>query len=447
MDVFLTYLGNEEFVLEQMIAIALIMIRMPRQKHFWIRLPICIIVCLASSIRWDYSYFYIWWGVLIYAAWYVVILALFLFSIKICWKISWSQAIFYTCCSYCMQHVAYLISEIVYTLFWEYGTMLILEHYYTVRYITLVIVLAVVYSLIYLFVMRPISKNQDRISFRGLVAPSVLIVVSTMTLNLYRQTWIEYSIIEMLYPVCLCIMGFFFYTMLLRINRLQSEKEETEQYMQMQAAYGRMSRENIQLINMRCHDIKHQLSTLTATGDEKLKAEAEKLKGEVDIYESIAKTGCDALDIILTDKCFNCKSKGVTINYLVDDGSLDGIAADDIYAIFCNAIDNAAEYAATLKDPARRTVNFRVTRNGNIVSIRFDNYYDGVIRMGKDKFPASTKEGRLHGLGLKSIRYIAERYDGSAAVRAENGIFTLSIILAVNYVHERGAYETDMTAA
>ena len=46
--------------------------------------------------------------------------------------------------------------------------------------------------------------------------------------------------------------------------------------------------------------------------------------------------------------------------------------------------------------------------------------------------PPTTKGDRnLHGYGLKSIRATAERYGGSATVQAEDGWFTLGIMIPI----------------
>ena len=47
------------------------------------------------------------------------------------------------------------------------------------------------------------------------------------------------------------------------------------------------------------------------------------------------------------------------------------------------------------------------------------------------RFVGKKEEGE-HGLGLKSIRYIAEKYGGKMSVQAEEGIFNLNILFPIS---------------
>ena len=51
-----------------------------------------------------------------------------------------------------------------------------------------------------------------------------------------------------------------------------------------------------------------------------------------------------------------------------------------------------------------------------------------------DGMPVSSKEKEkgFHGYGLKSIRMIAEKYDGVFAYKAEEGVFRVNILFPYN---------------
>ena len=47
--------------------------------------------------------------------------------------------------------------------------------------------------------------------------------------------------------------------------------------------------------------------------------------------------------------------------------------------------------------------------------------------------PETTKDDSpLHGYGLKSIRYLTEKYHGNMTVTAEEGIFHVNILLPIS---------------
>ena len=58
---------------------------------------------------------------------------------------------------------------------------------------------------------------------------------------------------------------------------------------------------------------------------------------------------------------------------------------------------------------------------------------EGVTKNGesrKENFPR-------HGLGLRNIRSAAEKYNGAVRVEAENGIFTISVLLPLYWEEDR----------
>lgn len=63
----------------------------------------------------------------------------------------------------------------------------------------------------------------------------------------------------------------------------------------------------IDLINVKCHDLKHQISALNGViPPDEVKA----LQETVNIYDSIFKTGNHALDIVLTNRSLLCEKEG-----------------------------------------------------------------------------------------------------------------------------------------
>ena len=47
----------------------------------------------------------------------------------------------------------------------------------------------------------------------------------------------------------------------------------------------------------------------------------------------------------------------------------------------------------------------------------------------RDGLPVSSKDSALHGFGVRSIRYIVEKYRGNLVIDWKESMFTLSILL------------------
>lgn len=209
-------------------------------------------------------------------------------------------------------------------------------------------------------------------------------------------------------------------------------KEETLSLMRMIQEEGKQyaqSKENIEAINIKCHDIRHQIRNLRGRGAVVDEGTLEDIAREVDIYDSGVKTGNEALDVILTEKGLVCEREGIALACIVDGSALGFMAPSDLYSLFGNAIDNAVEAVRLVTTKEMRTINVDVRRRANVVLVHVDNclvdqpsFVNGL--------PQTTKADRAnHGFGTKSIRMIAERYGGTVTMGASDGVFSLDVML------------------
>jgi sensor histidine kinase regulating citrate/malate metabolism len=100
----------------------------------------------------------------------------------------------------------------------------------------------------------------------------------------------------------------------------------------------------------------------------------------------------------------------------------------DLYSLFGNAIDNAVEAVAKIDNPEKRTVNVIVKNTNHFISVMVENYYKGSLKYNSDGLPITTKENNgYHGFGVKSIKIIVDKYQGTCNIRTNNGIFSLAI--------------------
>ena len=202
--------------------------------------------------------------------------------------------------------------------------------------------------------------------------------------------------------------------------------------------YYELSKEHISIINRKCHDLKHQLKVLRNVSDEERNeyiAEAEK---SILFYQNLIYTDNEALNTILAEKGLFCSENDINFNCSIDDVDLSSIRVSDLYSLLGNAIDNAIEYVKKQNDPAMRSISLRMTKNGTFIGIQISNpiteedalSYQKIKQKSEGNLLYSTKKSKAyHGFGLKSIRYIAEKYDGHMEYSAEDGLFILQIIL------------------
>lgn len=197
------------------------------------------------------------------------------------------------------------------------------------------------------------------------------------------------------------------------------------QYIQFQE-----SKDNIELINRKYHDLKHQLQVLRETTDDSLRAEyIDEIQEGIEKYEAENKTGNSVLDTVLTSKQSRCIKESVTMTVVADGALLKRLSVMDICRVFGNAIDNAIEREIKVEDVEKRLIHVTVSQRNSFVCILVENYYEGEA-IPDGSFPKTTKKNAAyHGFGLKSIKHTVEKYGGYVNTGVLDDWFRLEIII------------------
>lgn len=213
-------------------------------------------------------------------------------------------------------------------------------------------------------------------------------------------------------------------------TKVRQELESVQNVLQNQYQQYKQSRESIDLINYKYHDLKHQIGILRQESDpEKRNAFLNKMEEEIRQYELQNKTGNSVLDTVLTGKSMYCDKHGITLTSVADGSLLDFMDTMDICSIFGNALDNAIECELKIPDKEKRLIHVTVTQQKNFLMIRFENYFPGELSMKEGKIATTKKEKRFHGYGIKSIRYTANKYEGAVYISVKDNWFELQILI------------------
>ena len=242
------------------------------------------------------------------------------------------------------------------------------------------------------------------------------------TLNLYA------TICTSLYAIICCTLALFIQFFLYRFVRFRSEhlifcrisEEERRQY--------ELSRENIELLNMKCHDLKHKLVDLETRLP---KQELDSMRDIIDSYDGTYHTGLDVLDIILNEKNQRCRNRGIALTCMGCGVELGFMDTMDVYSLFGNILENAIDAAETMESPEKKTISLIIECKGKFIFIHAINYMRHTNLSFANGLPETTKanEPGYHGFGLKSVRSIAQKYHGDVTAAAEDGIFKLCVYM------------------
>jgi hypothetical protein len=213
---------------------------------------------------------------------------------------------------------------------------------------------------------------------------------------------------------------------------MKQERDAASMILHLQYEQYQMSKDSIDIINRKYHDLKHQITAIRAENDsEKREEYLRELEEGLQGYGAQIKTGNSALDTILTGKNLCCVQRKIQFLSSVDGTVLSFLNLMDLCALFGNAIDNAIECEEKLPDVEKRMIRVSAGVQNQFLVIRVENYWEEPLQTGDD-LPATTKKNTdFHGYGLKSIRSTAEKYGGYMTLRQEDAWVQVRIILPV----------------
>ena len=210
---------------------------------------------------------------------------------------------------------------------------------------------------------------------------------------------------------------------------VRMEKEYLNKLLHMQKENYRVSAESVELVNRKYHDLKHQIQLLRSEISSEDKTEyLNEMEREIQRFETQNQTGNKGLDMLLTAKSIKCQSLGISMTCVADGKELDFLKPTDLSVLFGNALDNAIESTEKIQDPSKRLIHVSVVRQKSFVRIRIENCYEGTLNF-VDGLPSTNKDASYHGYGMKSIRSIVDKYEGSMTIKAQDGWFELRILL------------------
>lgn len=244
---------------------------------------------------------------------------------------------------------------------------------------------------------------------------------STLGLEAYLMARLAHGV--------LCGFTLFSEQKILAARQLATEREVERRMAAERERQYQLSRKNIDAINVKCHDIKHQIRSLADGGRVADGRALEDLAAEIAIYDSTVKTGNPALDVILTEKGLVCSGEKITLAVIADGRALECLEPQEIYSLFGNALDNAIEAVRGIEEPERRLISLNVRRSGTMCVINVENSCDAAPTF-RDGVPVTTKaDAGSHGFGTRSMCGIVERHGGVLTFGCEDGIFHVDALL------------------
>lgn len=411
--------GSIIFICELLLAQLILLYSYPKRKLFLVRYVAAAAVCIvlayffpmpAKLYNNPYHAFFRFFVMFMYS----FVGALFCFKCK-------KGAILAACvCGYSLQHISYHI----------FSMISLIDAVPKVWWMESVVCL--VLYIVYFFTLGIWSAKKNFYNFydRKMLWLSVVTIIICVGLSRFARLSYRNDVITVvcmsLYSITCCALVLALQYFIYNLAIIKTENKILQRISEEEKKQYEISKANMELLNIKCHDIKQRLSDAVTIGGNY----ADSLNELVEIYDGTVRTGLEVLDIILYEKNLQCREKGIKLTFIGDGGCLAFMNAMDIYSLFGNALTNAMEALDKTNDPELKTISVIVENKGDFIFVNTVNYFSGKL-ITENGLPVTDKENEkgFHGYGMKSIRNIAEKYQGGIAVNAEDGMFSLNIYL------------------
>ena len=248
--------------------------------------------------------------------------------------------------------------------------------------------------------------------------------------NLYTGRILQgYAVIS----VALLILLFWFYAIFLwmanSLNR-NAKLQQENHFLSLQRERYENLRAAIEDARHARHDMRHhfnQISALAEEGDlEKVKDYLRKAAGRI---PSMDMSFCEnrAADSVIGYCCALARQEGIPFQAQADLPEQLPVDEIDMCLVLSNLLENALE-ASLRTAPARRRISLQAYMHASrLLLIQVENAYDGEIHEKDGVLQSSKRKGG--GLGVQSVRRIAEKNGGASTFVYRDGVFCAKAML------------------
>lgn len=154
------------------------------------------------------------------------------------------------------------------------------------------------------------------------------------------------------------------------------------------------------------------------------------LEAELDSIDTLVNSGNAMVDAILNSKLSLAKKHGIDLNVKVAVLADLPISDVDLCVILGNLLDNAIESCRQI-EPGERWLRVYFDTQGEQLYLSIQNAAKEILNFNERHY-ISTKRGD-HGLGLKRVKLLLEKYQGFLNLQNEPGIFAAEVSVPLGH--------------
>lgn len=271
------------------------------------------------------------------------------------------------------------------------------------------------------------SKNETDNSFPLILVPMCSISIIVLMTYIGKPMEVEIVIVS----IGLLLVNFlilYLYNILSEALAQQYENKILNQKVQMYSNQLHMIIQSEDRVNTLRHDMKHHMNELKLLA---MKKDSIGVQNYIDHMEEfihnpdeIIQSGNIEIDSLLNYMLKKAKDELLEVNVTVELEE-ELIHFFDINIILGNLLENAIEASKMTEE---KILNGIFKYKKGIFKVKIENSYNGDLAQGVNGFLSTKMKKEEHGIGLKSVQKIVEKYNGVIQISAEKR-FCVNLIL------------------
>jgi hypothetical protein len=256
----------------------------------------------------------------------------------------------------------------------------------------------------------------------------ILSIIEMATYNVYR---IIFIIVNLLF------INFFVFYLYDNISTQQKEKFEKLLISNQNTYYTKqlnLMKSSLESVRSFRHDMRNHLILLKSLVENNEYDEASKIisqiTGAIDVKNEYAQSGNITVDSILNFKLQEAVNQGMSVSLELNIPEKLNITPFDMSVILGNLLDNAINASSKLEKDKR--LDLKIDYKRGRLFINLSNTYTGILNYKGDKLTTSNRDKEAHGIGIKNINAVLDKYDGVMEIDHTENIFTVIILLYLN---------------
>ena len=274
----------------------------------------------------------------------------------------------------------------------------------------------------YLFIKKRKLFDNFTIKDKQMLMFSLTEIVMYAMITLFLSFVVKENISFMIFLCLILMLTMIFllfsyqYILLIKANKKVFEEEMKRASQEFNKSYYEDFQKNYDMNKALSHDLKNHITLIyTMLEENQVKEAMDYIQG---IYHKIGtfkavKTEREILNYIIDSKLFNTKE--LNIRYVIDiNNNLDFMDDVDLCILLGNLLDNCIEAVEKVNN---RFIELIIDKNNDVVFINLRNTFDlNSLKYENGEYISSKTDGKNHGIGMKNIENIINKYNGNIVI-------------------------------